>query len=90
MEVDHFFSKVDHFLMSSTTWADVDEVVEDFEADSFEAISLIVSLFVELDFDNRIDLSDVILLVLETVLGAFLWAFVFSDIGSFFLESTSE
>ena len=45
---------------------------------------------VEFDFDNRVDLSDVILLVLETVREALLWPFVLSDICSFFLESISE
>ena len=90
IEVDHFFSKVDHFLMSSPTWADVEEVFEFFEVESFECTSLVFSLVVEFDFDNRVDLSDVILLVLETVREALLWPFVLSDVCSFFLESISE
>ena len=76
--------------MSSITCPDIDEFVEAFETESFEVISLVICLDVELDFDNRTDLSDVILLVLETVFEAFLWSFDFSDIDSFFLESTSE
>ena len=77
-------------MISSAACPDVVEVVEAFETDSFEVISLAISLEVELDFGNRTDLSDVILLFLETVFEEFFWIFDFSDIGSFFLESTPE
>ena len=78
---DHFFSKVDHFLLSSTSLGLGAEDIRVFEVESVEDISLLLSFLPDEILDSRIDLSVVTLLDLETVVTELLGDVTFSVLG---------